>query len=44
LREIDAKYSDKPEQIYREMTDTALVAFTPAQQEELRAEVDRRGW
>ena len=44
LREIDARYFDKPEQIYREMTDKALAAFTPAQQEQLRAEVDRRGW
>ncbi len=44
LREIDAKYFDKPEQIYRELTDKALTAFTPAQQEKLRAEVDRRGW
>jgi Spy/CpxP family protein refolding chaperone len=44
LREIDAEYYDKPEQIYRELTDKAIAAFTPAQQEKLRAEVDRRGW
>jgi Spy/CpxP family protein refolding chaperone len=44
LREIEAEYSDKPQQIYCELTDKALAAFTPAQQEELRAEVDRRGW
>ena len=44
LREIEAEYVDKPEQIYCEMTDKALAAFTPAQQERLRAEVDRRGW
>jgi hypothetical protein len=44
LREIDAEYVDKPEQIYCELTDKALTAFTPAQQEQLRAEVDRRGW
>ena len=44
LREIEAEYFDKPEQIYRELTDKALAAFTPAQQEKLRAEVDRRGW
>ena len=44
LREIDAEYFDKPEQVYRELTDKALTAFTPAQQEKLRAEVDRRGW
>ena len=44
LREIDAEYFDKPERIYCELTDKALAAFTPAQQEELRAEVDRRGW
>ncbi|MGO9356466.1 MAG: hypothetical protein ACLP1D_02195, partial [Xanthobacteraceae bacterium] len=44
LREIEAQYFDKPEQIYRELTDKALAAFTPAQQEKLRAEVDRRGW
>ena len=44
LREIEAEYFDKPEQIYRELTDKALAAFTPAQQEVLRAEVDRRGW
>jgi beta-lactamase regulating signal transducer with metallopeptidase domain len=44
LRAIEAEYSDKPEQIYCELTDKALAAFTPAQQEKLRAEVDRRGW
>ena len=44
LREIDAEYFDKPEQIYCELTDKVLAAFTPAQQEKLRAEVDRRGW
>ncbi|MHC4405641.1 MAG: M56 family metallopeptidase [Planctomycetota bacterium] len=44
LREIEAEYVDKPEQIYCELTDKALTAFTPAQQEKLRAEVDRRGW
>jgi hypothetical protein len=43
LREIEADF-DKPEQIYCELTDKALTAFTPAQQEKLRAEVDRRGW
>ena len=32
LREIDAEYFDKPEQIYCELTDKALAAFTPAQQ------------
>ena len=44
LREIDAEYFDKPEQIYRDLTDKALTAFTPVQQEKLWAEVDRRGW
>ncbi len=44
LRAIEAEYFDKPEQIYRELTDKALAAFTPAQREKLRAEVDRRGW
>lgn len=44
LREIEAEYFDEPEQIYCELTDKALTAFTPAQQEKLRAEVDRRGW
>jgi Spy/CpxP family protein refolding chaperone len=44
LREIEAEYVDKPQQIYCEMTDKALAVFTPAQQEKLRAEVDRRGW
>ena len=44
LRKIEAECCDKPEQIYREMTDKALAAFTPAQREKLRAEVDRRGW
>lgn len=44
LRQIETEYFDKPEQIYRELTDTALAAFTPAQQEKLRVEVDRRGW
>ena len=29
LREIDAEYFDKPEQIYCELTDKALAAFTP---------------
>ncbi len=44
LRKIDAEYFDKPEEIYRELTDEALAAFTPREQDELRAEVDRRGW
>ena len=44
LREIEAKYGDKPEQIYCELTDKAIKVLTPAQQEMLRAEVDRRGW
>jgi len=44
LRKIDAEYSDKAEQVYCELTDKALAAFTPAQREQLRAEVDRRGW
>jgi hypothetical protein len=44
LRKIDMEYFDKPEQICCELTDKALTAFTPAQQEKLRAEVDRRGW
>jgi hypothetical protein len=44
LRDIEAEYVDKPEQIYCDLTDKALTAFTPAQQEKLRAEVDRRGW
>jgi hypothetical protein len=44
LRKIEAEYFDKPEQIYCELTDRALAAFTPAQQDKLRAEVDRRGW
>ena len=44
LRRIEAEYFDKPEQIYGELSDKALVAFTPAQQEKLRMEVDRRGW
>jgi hypothetical protein len=44
LRAIEAEYFDKPQQIYGEMTDKALAAFTPAQQEKLRAEVARRGW
>ena len=33
------KNNIKPEQIYRELTDKALTAFTPAQQEKLREEV-----
>lgn len=44
LRKIEAEYFDKPEQVYCELTDKALAAFTPDQQEKLRAEVDRRGW
>jgi Spy/CpxP family protein refolding chaperone len=44
LREIEVEYVDKPEQIYCELTDKALTTLTPAQQEKLRAEVDRRGW
>ena len=44
LRKVDSEYFDQPEQIYCELTDKALTAFTPAQQEQLRAEVDRRGW
>ena len=44
VRDIEAEYFDKPEQIYCELTDKALAAFTPVQQEKLRAELDRRGW
>ncbi|MBI5821584.1 MAG: protein kinase [Verrucomicrobia bacterium] len=44
LRAIETEYFDQPQQIYCEMTDKALAAFTPAQQEKLRAEVDRLGW
>jgi hypothetical protein len=44
LRAIEAEYFDKPEEIYCDLTDKALAAFTPAQREMLRAEVDRRGW
>ena len=34
LQEIDAEYGDTPERIYHELTDKALTAFTPAQQQE----------
>ncbi len=44
LQQIDDEYFDKPRQIYCELTDKALKAFTPAQQDLLRAELDRRGW
>jgi beta-lactamase regulating signal transducer with metallopeptidase domain len=44
MRKIEAEYADRPQQIYCELTDKALAAFTPEQQEKLRAEVDRRGW
>ncbi len=44
LRQIDNEFSDKPEQVYCELTAKALKLFTPAQQAILRAEVDRRGW
>ncbi len=44
LRQLDAEYFNKPEEIYGDLTDKALKAFTPAQQDMLRAEIDRRGW
>jgi hypothetical protein len=44
LRQIDAEYVDRPAEIYGEMTDKMLAALTPAQQQMLRAEIDRRGW
>jgi predicted dienelactone hydrolase len=44
LRQIDAEYVDRPAEIYGEMTDKMLAALTPAQQQTLRAEIDRRGW
>ncbi|MGW8256308.1 MAG: M56 family metallopeptidase [Thermoguttaceae bacterium] len=44
MRRIEAESFEKPELIYREMTDKAMEAFTPAQQRKLRAEIDRRAW
>jgi len=44
LRQIEEDFFDKSERIYQELTDKAMAAFTPEQQEKLRAEVDRRGW
>jgi beta-lactamase regulating signal transducer with metallopeptidase domain len=44
LHRIDAEYVDRPAEIYGELTDKMLAALTPAQQQMLRAEIDRRGW
>ncbi len=41
LSRLQMESIDKPEQITREMADKALKSLTPAQQEMLRAEVDR---
>jgi hypothetical protein len=44
LQKIEEEFAGKPEQIYQELTDKTLEVFTPAQQEQLRSEVERRGW
>ncbi len=44
LGRLRKEWGEDHERLFQEMTEKLLAVFTPAQQEKLREEVDRRGW